>query len=391
MVKTKINKLSLFILVATLFLSGAGVTVVRAVSCSSSSDCNNQINNLSNDNAQSQQNLSNLQGVAASYQDQINMLQAQIDALQQQIAQNEAIAQNLDSQIAQKQAEIDKNKAVLGDNLHQMYIDGQMSTMEMLASSKNISDYVDRQEYQNSIQNKVQDILKTITALQQDLKSQKAQVDQILASKQAQNNQIAAAESQQAGLLAMNKQQQEAYNSKISSNNANIQKLRQQQAALIQSGTRSVPVPSGGSGGACDNGNGNGSYPMAWCNAAQDSIDTIPPYSSWDLNNRECTSYAYWYFTQVEGHYDFSASGDAKSWADTSNYATHSNPAVGAIAVETTGTYGHVAIVRALPGQTYAGNTVPSGYVLVSEMNYDWYGHFRFSYSPLSKFSDYIY
>jgi surface antigen len=64
---------------------------------------------------------------------------------------------------------------------------------------------------------------------------------------------------------------------------------------------------------------------------------------------------------------------------------------VGAIAVETSGYYGHVAIVQALPGETYEGQAVPAGYVLVSEMNYDWKGHFRYSYSPLSKFSAYIY
>jgi surface antigen len=120
-----------------------------------------------------------------------------------------------------------------------------------------------------------------------------------------------------------------------------------------------------------------------------DSIATVS-YSS-DPINRECTSYAFWYFTSVEGHAGFRATGDAKYWAATSNYPTHTAPTVGAIAVETAGAYGHVAIVQALAGQKYAGQRVPAGYVLVSEMNYDWNGHFRYSYSPLSKFSAYIY
>jgi surface antigen len=163
-----------------------------------------------------------------------------------------------------------------------------------------------------------------------------------------------------------------------------------QQAAIIQSGTQAVAVAaaSEGSGGACDDGNGNGGYPMSWCNAAMDTIPTIS-YSN-DPINRECTSYAYWYFTSVEGHTNFYATGNAKYWANTSNYPTSPIPVVGAIAVETVGTYGHVAIVQALPGQVYAGHVVPAGYVLVSEMNYDWQGHFRYSYSPLSKFSSYI-
>lgn len=145
-----------------------------------------------------------------------------------------------------------------------------------------------------------------------------------------------------------------------------ITQIRAQQATIIQSGTKSVSVLSMslGAGGACDNGQGNGHYPMNWCNAPMDSLRTVP-YSS-DPINRECTSYAYWYFTSVEGHTDFRARGDAKYWAVTSNYPTHAAPAVGAIAIETAGAYGHVAIVQALSGQKYAGHAVPAGYVLVS-------------------------
>jgi surface antigen len=170
-----------------------------------------------------------------------------------------------------------------------------------------------------------------------------------------------------------------------------ITQMRAEQATIIQSGTQNVSVSSmtSGTGGACDNGAGNGGYPMAWCNAPMDSIATIS-YSS-DPINRECTSYAYWYFTTIEGQTSFRAWGNAKYWASTSNYPTHATPIVGAIAVETAGAYGHVAIVQALPGQEYAGQVVPAGYVLVSEMNYDWSGHFRYSYSPLTKFSAYIY
>lgn len=170
-----------------------------------------------------------------------------------------------------------------------------------------------------------------------------------------------------------------------------ITQLRAQQSALIQSGTVDVSVAAmtSGSGGACDAGGGNGGYPMAWCNAAMDTVSTIG-YSG-DSINRECTSYAFWYFTVIEGHADFKVWGNAKDWAQSSNYPTHDLPEVGALAVETAGAYGHVAIVQALPGQKYAGQVVPDGYVLVSEMNYDWNGHFRYSYSPLTKFSAYIY
>lgn len=170
-----------------------------------------------------------------------------------------------------------------------------------------------------------------------------------------------------------------------------ITELRIEQAEIIKKGTKSVIVKpkSFARGGACDNGHGNGGYPAKWCNSPMDTIVTISGRTS--RINRECTSYAYWYFTKIEGNEEFIVSGDAKYWAQNSNYPKHSKPAVGSIAVETGGTYGHVAIVHALPSQKFAGKKVPAGYLLVSEMNYDWNGHFRYSYSPVSKFTSYIY
>lgn len=163
-----------------------------------------------------------------------------------------------------------------------------------------------------------------------------------------------------------------------------------EQVSLIQKDTINFePAKAVGYGGACDNGFGNGGYPMEWCDAPMDTLRAKAGSSS--RINRECTSYAYWYFTEILGHYDFQVWGNANRWATASNYPVHAKPVVNSIAVETTGVYGHVAIVHALPGQIYDGKKVPKGYLLVSEMNYDWQGHFRYSYSPLSKFSAYIY
>ncbi len=389
----RISTFAGLLIAATLMLSsvltrGFGVF---AASCNSTTDCQQQINDLSVKNDAAKTSLSELEAKAGSYQATINALQAQINSLQGQINENVAMQAKLTAEIAEKQQELDRQKSGLAEVLKALYVSGQMSTVEMLATSKDLSAYVDAATYSSAVQNKIQETLATITKLQQELRIQKAQVEQLLTALHAQQAQVAASRDEQNRLLSMNESQQTSFNATIAANRAQIDELRRQQAAMIQVGTTGVRIPpmSGGSGGACDNGYGNGRYPMTWCNTAMDTLPTIP-YSS-DTINRECTSYAYWYFTQVEGHTDFRAYGNARDWAATSNYPVHDVPKVGAMAVETTGTFGHVAIVQALPGETYAGQTVPGGYVLVSEMNYDWGGHFRYSFSPLSKFSDYVY
>lgn len=56
-----------------------------------------------------------------------------------------------------------------------------------------------------------------------------------------------------------------------------ITPMQLKQAAIIQSGTTDVVLPStsSGTGGACDSGGGNGGYPMSWCNSR---MDLYQPY-----------------------------------------------------------------------------------------------------------------
>jgi peptidoglycan hydrolase CwlO-like protein len=373
-------------LAVALMLSGGVTRLVHAVTCTSVADCQSQIGALNGQNAKTQASINALQLQSEGYQGAINSLNAQISSLQAQISNNQAHEASIEQQMTANEAEIAIKKASLSDDVKTMYIDGSMTTIEELATSKNLSDYVDKQEYQTVVQNQLTAIIQQIAALQNTLQQQKAQIDQLLTAQTAQNAQLAAAQSQQAQLLSLNQQQQSSYDAQVSANKHKISALDAQQAAIIQAGTRSV-----GSGGTytsntCNNGSGSGGYPAGWCDSVQDSFNPIGGFP-----NRECTSYAYWYFTQVEGHTDFQVSGNANEWLGTSSYPTHSAPQVGGLAVETAGEFGHVAVVQALPGQSFQGGTVPAGYIGVSEMNYDFAGHFRYSYSPLSKFAGYIY
>jgi surface antigen len=117
---------------------------------------------------------------------------------------------------------------------------------------------------------------------------------------------------------------------------------------------------------------------MEWCNAAQDTIITLPGDNTGD--NRECTSFAYWYFTSVEGK-PLSVSGNANQWATTAGGPgryVDNTPQDGAIGVSTAGYYGHVMIVLATPGETYKGVTAGANQVLVMSMNRDFQGHFGY-------------
>ncbi|MDB5164827.1 MAG: hypothetical protein JWL89_453 [Candidatus Saccharibacteria bacterium] len=304
-----------------------------------------QINALRAQNSDAQGALNGLSAQAGSYQEVINQLQAQINGVQAQIAANQALQAQLQGQITEAQAKIDAQKKYLGDDIRYMYENGQLSTIEELATSKNLSDYVDQEEYRITIQNKVNDLIKQIADLQAQLQRQKGQLDTLVESEKQQNDQLASAQAQQQQLLSFNQSQQAAYNGQIAANSGKIGELRRQQAIL------NARYNIGDFKGDPN----NGGYPSAWANAGQDTL-----IDSWGMYNRECVSY-----TAFRVHQDYLAGknnrdmpywggvGNANQWDDNARAAgipVDGNPTPGSIAISNAGAYGHAMYVEAVNG-----------------------------------------
>jgi peptidoglycan hydrolase CwlO-like protein len=377
-------------------ISLAGIIILGVtplVHADSSSSIQQQINNLNAQDSQTQQSINALQLQASSYSNAISQLQTQINDIEQAIAASTAEQTLLDQEIQADNVKIAQQKVILGEDIKAQYVDGNLTTIEMLATSKSLSDFVDTQVYQESVADQIQQTLTQISNLENQQKDQEQQVSQLLKTQQAQQQQLASSQAQQNQLLSLNQSQQSQYNQQIASNQAQISSLKAQQAAINNQYAISVTVPpSGGSGGACDIGQGNGGYPSSWCSAPMDSI-----LDSNGIQNRECTSFAYWYFTTVLGN-QLTVSGNAGQWWATANRPVDQTPAVGAIGVEPEDAaphyspFGHVMIVLALPGTTYGGSlpytgnasgiSVPSGDVLVMSMNENEEGDFMYNLWP---------
>src|SRR3989344_7400089 len=128
-----------------------------------------QITALEQANANNQSVVARLRDQATSYQDAINKLQAQINTLQAQIDANTKEQERLQNEITVAEAELAKQKHLLGENIKAMYLEGQISTLEMLASSKDLSEFVDKEQYHNSVKDKISATLDKIIALKLQL------------------------------------------------------------------------------------------------------------------------------------------------------------------------------------------------------------------------------
>jgi surface antigen len=262
-------------------------------------------------NAQSQAN--GFQAQADDYQTKVNQLQAQINALQAQINLNQAEYTQVQSEIAANQTKLDQEKVVLGANIKQMYLDQSVSPLEMLASTQNISQFLDEQQYQDKIKTSIQNAMTQVEQLQQTLDGQQKQLTQILTNLHGQQTQIASTEAQMNQLLALAQSNASAANAQVQADNNQISSLRAQQAAMW---ARLNPTNGSGNigsfvfknlqfGGAC-----GGGYPSYLCDPAVDS--SVDP---WGMLNRECVSFvAYKIASSGRNMPNWGGSGNAYQW-----------------------------------------------------------------------------
>ncbi len=222
-------KSSLLVLSALILLAGSTLPAWQQVASADTYD--DQVAQLRNQNQTSRTALEGLLGEAATYQEAINRLQAQIDALQGRINENVAEQARLENEIAAAQAEINRQRSILAEDVKAMYVDGTPTAFEVFASSKDLSEFVDKQEYRSRVQSKLQDTLKRIALLQKQLQEQKAKVEQLLKELQTERDQVSGMEAEQQRLLSYNESQQSEINSQLRANNQRISELRAQQAA----------------------------------------------------------------------------------------------------------------------------------------------------------------
>lgn len=327
---------------------------------------NKQASSLSNALAQ-------LANEKASLQAQINLSQAQHNKLTKEIKETE-----------QKIAE---NQEALGKTLADLYVGDSVSPIEMLASSQNIGDYLNKQEYRNAVKDELNATIKKVKELKQELSQQQAEVAKVLQQQKEAKATLEEKENQQASLLAETRNSEAQYQNMIKDNAAEIAAAKAAQAALAARAQSSGGYTLVNSGSL-------GAYTSLW--APNDCQMGGPggwySYGGADGKGgdgrgygcRQCASYAAWKVASVTGKYyqwgdggQFAANAIAAGYQDLG-----SSPQPGSLAVMW-GSPGHVAWVEAVSGNQ----------VLVSQ--YNWmingqYGMYSEMWLDKSVFDQYV-
>lgn len=336
-----------------------------------------------------------------SLQNQIDILSAQKASIQAQLDASQTKYDKLQADIAATETKIAGNKEALGETIAQMYVSGTISPLEMLASSNNISDYVDQQTARSSITDAIGQKITEIKALKKQLEAQKVDVERVLTDQKNSRDALAAKEAEQAALLAQTRDQEASYQQLSSQKQAEKAQVQQAQQAAIAAAIAAASRRStgGGGGGASftiSAGDGSmGGYPWAggcyvdanaWSHGGAGGNGEDPL----GYGCRQCVSYTAWKMYQKTG-YAPRYWGNANMWpgsARSAGFSVGHTPRANSLAVISAGAYGHIVYVE--------GYNPSNGTVRVSQFNYynaggPGWGNYSEMTLPAGTYDTYIY
>ncbi len=323
-----------------------------------------RINALQAEISQYQSKAGELKGKADSLQGELDRLANEKAVIQGQIDLSQAKHDQLVADIQANEVKLAKSQDVLGDIVASLYVDDKISSIELFASSSNIGDFVDKQEYRSSVQKNLADTITEVKRLKKQLEQQKIDAQREIETGKNAREALAAKEAEQQQILDQTRGEEAAYNGLVADREQQKLKAQQAQQAAIQAAMR-----RSGGGGTLSGGGSLGSYASwagdcyvdanAWSHGGAGGNGQDP----WGYGCNQCVSYAAWKMHQVTG---VAAKywGNANMWpgkARANGFNVSSQPRANTLGVISAGQYGHIVYVH--------GYDAATGTVSISQYN----------------------
>ena len=283
----------------------------------------------------------------------IDQLNSEIGSLTNDIAASEHKIQELKVQITETEQKLSETQTALAEMLINMHFSGDSEPITILAGSKTISDYAERQAREDVAKQEIAAASERVKDMKEKLQTKKNEAEQTLESLNTQRSLIATKRESQKTLMA-------EYEKSADEAQAVASYWEEQLKALAWTPPSNTVGFGNRSWGA------NNTYPYRY-NCPQDNV----MYTAYGGAVCQCTSYAS-YKAQEKWGIVNTWGGHAYSYVNAVGYTVPStgmktyvdnNPAANTIAIQLGGAYGHVMWVEGVNAD---------GSINVTEYNVNW-------------------
>lgn len=321
-----------------------------------------QVSEIEAEIAENEAELADVQSRRQTLENKVYELDLEISTLQKRIDATNKKIETLELQIKEAEAELKRQEDILAESLRQLYKRGDITTIELLASSDSYSDFINQQEYLARVKSAIQESAAKVKELKEELEDRQEEQEVLAAELSGQRKILDRKRAEQAELLAKTRGEEQQYQRMLAESQELLDEAKAQLIAAVAASQSNVIY--GGTGG----------YP--WAEIEPWSFGACYP-DPWGMCKRQCVSYTAWKVHQdwAMGKVRFDMPfwggiGNAYEWPGNANnmgIPTGTTAKRGAIAIDpdvacdgTGFCYGHSMYVEAV---------LPNGNIWVSQMN----------------------
>lgn len=138
---------------------------------------NQQIDTLNSSLAQKRNEKASLENDIAIFDGQIRQLGLEIQRTETEIRKTQLEIAEITQKIKETEAELERQKELIREYLRVIYEEGRVSVVEVVVSTDDFSEFLNKSEYLQTMQRKIQETAEKINQLKDELKRKKASLE----------------------------------------------------------------------------------------------------------------------------------------------------------------------------------------------------------------------
>ncbi|MEX2398552.1 MAG: CHAP domain-containing protein, partial [Candidatus Saccharimonadales bacterium] len=317
------------------------------------SNIHRQIESVNREISQSESRIEELRRRENTLQNRLAVLDAEARQLEQEISRTKTEITKTRAEITEKEKELARTKEMIQESAKTLYKQGDPSTIEILFSSENFTDFINKREYLDRVKTSLNEAAKEAVLLKGELEEKETELNFKSRELSGQRVQLTSRQEEQKRLIEETQGEESRYQEIVENQRGELQRLEEEQRRAYDRFLNNFnPETRPGDPS-------RGSYPDKWHNAPINSMA-----DDWGMFNRQCTSYAAWRvandgkFMPRWGNIHPFPRGNARYWpthAISDDIPVNNTPKIGAIAVWGPNQFGmssmgHLAYVEQVNG-----------------------------------------
>lgn len=353
--KTKtLPKTALISILAAIFVLALALGQVNPGFSQSPQNLTKEIDEAEEDIEKSEERIEKLKKKEDTLKNRLELIKTDIKKVKAELQKTKDEIARVEKRIIETEKEIDYKRSLMQANAKVLYKKGNPSTIEVLFSSDNFTDFINRQEYLDRVKDSLQESARSVVELREQLGIEQEGLEDLQNKQQSKRAMLEERKNEQRQLLKETRGKEAKYQEYIEKRKQELRELRTEQASIIAASQSGGDMVSGETDypymhSDCydDDGRFNGMDENSPCNKHVDP---------WSFYYHQCTSYVAWRRKDLDR--EIPAWGEiyptnAKHFYDRAKedgYKVNRKPDQGAIAVNRNGEWGHVMIVERVHG-----------------------------------------